>query len=442
MLGSGIGLGLTAALGAASLHGGLALRRHRAANNRMGAIGHSWVAQTFSSGALSLSGMLTHARQQSFGALDFNTATIRGHSGQTSTQLLDAANGYAQLDADIDALIDFDVGVVFLAVSRNDPAHSMARSATLANTQAIIARVQSRMLSELGHKPLILLMDGSPGSTHQSALLAIAQDARTLHDPVRGICVVGIYDVLADGPDSLTPKSGVLSDGLHVNPTGAYEAGAALYAAAEGAVPAVDLSNVPGLLFGGAFSGTGGSIVSGSVVPTGQVPSGWTLHVISSSTGSLVSSVVNQGGHTWWQISATALAAATIWLYDNTNRVGLVTPGTDRMDQTILFEKDAGSSGLGKLALQLRRQSGGAYGYNGNPSQQAIDSNWAGSGTPHTLPAAAMAGMLRLPHVLVDGAGTLMGPRIEFSTPAAMSGNFTLRFALPQGRKYGGLLTD
>lgn len=431
-VGVGVGIGKAAGLG-----------RKRAQNNRVGAYGHSFVTQTYNTGLTHNAGIMDAFRQKSYGAIDYCTTTIRGHSGQTSTQLASTA----QMDTDITALAAKSVGLVVLILGANDAGAGISAATTLANTQFIINYIQTGLKAALGWDVPVLLVDGSPGSVNQAAFLAAAQVVRPLHNPARGIYVAPVYNALVDTFDSLTPSAGIFqTDNAHPSVIGASRAGTAMWPAIRQAMPAVDLLSASGLLFGGDFAGTGGTLSTTPVAATGVAPTDWIVQASTLAAGTVVCSLgIGTGGYNWWQIAATNIsngaASVTLALSSSANRIALVTPGTDYVELSMLYELDAGSSGLGRLHALAKRQSGGAYTFTAT-ANQASDANWQGSATTMILPPEATSGMLRVPHVLIDAAGTTLGFKIEISTPNNVPSTFTLRLAMPQFRKYTGLLLD
>jgi len=390
---------------------------------------------------MNLLGQMPHLRRVSNGRVDYNKASIRGYSGQTSTQIASTA----QLDTDIASIVPTDPGIVVLDLTRNDPANAISVATSRANIASIIAYLKEGLEAALGHRVIFVLCDSHPGSDYPSELLALAQDTRSFHSPATGVYVAQTYNAWVTAPDGLTLLPNVIvGDNVHPAPIGAHYLGGALWATVSALVPEFDIFAEPGVLFGGEYSGTGGTKTAGTVTATGNVSDGYSVQVTAAS-GTVACSLVSSGGHLWQQFDVTDLANGAsdclITLLSNANQIGLVTPGTDYIDATQMFEVDAGATNLGEISFGARRQSGTSYFFTGT-SITAKDSAWQGASTAFFMPTTAFSGLLRQAHGKVDVSGTLLGFRSEIRVPQSLTGSFTVRFALPQFRKYTGLMID
>lgn len=416
----------------------------RAANNRIGIFGNSFVAtDTYSAGSLRNFGFGPWVRQKSRGAIDFSRTVIGGNGGDRTDVLRDT-----YLDAFISACITKQVGAVVLMLGSNDPSGSYSTAISIANINDIINACIDEISAALGWRVIVILCDEQPRSAgygFASELLALSRAERLLHNPSRGVYVANTYNATADGFDGLTPVAGTNRDGTHYSIVGAELAGEAVWSRMRPLMPSVDLFSSPGLLFGGDFGGAGGTMTAwaGGTL-TGSAPTGYTL-VVTGTAGTVNSTLIeDDDGVHWWDLAWSGLtngaSAASISFYGSANQIAAVVPGTDYMDSIIAYELDAGASNFGHMRMVCRRQSGNMK--MTGTATDAADAQWVGSISTLPFPDKELFGILRLPHSIVAADATLLAQRVYLETLASQTSTGRVRFALPQFRKYTGLLLD
>lgn len=394
-----------------------------AGNSKGYALGDSRVLD--SARALTYTNVGPHAWARSLlkGQLTLELANINGVGGARTDMIL--ANQFP-------AALASDAKTLMLLAGTNDTrSGTTPLAASIANLNAMIDQWTGSAADRI-----VIVADESPWDAtstttgDQAQLIAIRNHIRSRHSPKDGVYVWPLWNAATGGSDAFAP----LADTYRTDPDGG-RLHWAIPGAARGGQALANL--LAPLLPANAFF-TRPVTAGGDFVPSGLLPVGWAVGVVSGITTRMEVAE----GLNWLVIEiappvdggfAGVLGTFSINVTATAIPAGFVA-GTTNVQSSIRYKVDQGSKNIRVIALQMNRQSGTALKVSG--SNNAADIAHMGSAYDANLAIPsdlAIDGVLHAPVGLFDATATQLRPwfiNITSRTSLPMSG--TLRFALPQ----------
>ncbi len=201
-------------------------------------------------------------------------------------------------------------------------------SITMSNVAQVAAQNAINAVTaalQAGKRVILVSEPGSSGftSAQVAAVAEVNQRLAEFTENTPGVLLWDIRPVIWDSTTSSTAivfKSGYSFDGTHLNSKGGYFAGKALATFLAPIVPAyqawkaVDYQAGPNQLVSNAiFSTVTGGTHDGSGTVTGNIPSGWNVRPLSSTTSVAVSSSADSDAGNDVTLTITASAVDTIY---------------------------------------------------------------------------------------------------------------------------------
>ncbi|NRF09385.1 SGNH/GDSL hydrolase family protein [Agrobacterium pusense] len=315
--------------------------------------GDSRVDQCMDGATTNVVGWLYWLTMLSSDRIDFSSATDEGTGGQTTTQIL----------AGIAPVLASSASIVIALMSTNDRTQGMTAAASIGN----MADYQAQVLA--AGKRLIWVAETPRGDLQDDALVLTGaqlgyhlrvREWLLAQASVPGVAVADPWMHMVDPADTQArARQGVLKDGIHESPTGAYLIARAIAAILEqwlaprqslptSVADLFSADNPAGsLVSNGMMAGTGGTAGANT---TGDVATGWT---VSATTGitAVCSKVTDADGHVWQEIVVSGTAAQR-------QCVAMTIPVTlpdagDILSAVARIEVEDGHSGLNGLPLTL-----------------------------------------------------------------------------------------
>lgn len=371
-------------------------------------------------------GILPMLEAMSLGRLRYDHANNKGVAGQTSTQVL------ARYGTDVTAnLSRFDV--LYVAAGRNDPDATLADgNTTVANLSAIctMARAQRKVvLLEIPNPPrsFAIVTDAQ-----RRVRAYVNEKMRAYARATQGVTFCDYYRDWVDASLSTgAPASGISSDGLHPDITGALYAARRLVDQVGFAFPYPARSQAQGDWYD-ATTNTAGNILAAisntaqllqgtagtaSAPVTGNVATSWTCSRYSGTGTEVVcskdaaSSGYDSVGGDKQVITISTLSGSFLGAFRNAN----ITPAAALIGQYVEGQIELDLSalvGCTGMALYL-------YHWNGTASKYAIALN-NGSGGVIAYPNGRY--LFRTPPMLLEPSASQLRIELTFQFNAGGSG--------------------
>ncbi|MEW9874049.1 SGNH/GDSL hydrolase family protein [Arthrobacter sp. HS15c] len=234
----------------------------------------------------------------------------------------------------------------------------------------------------------------------------------------RGVYVVDAWQLLVD-PTNGGFRSGVASDGVHLNGIGSQRVGAAIANIINTYSPPVDILGwgedveLQAVMTNPNMTGTTGTL-SNSI--TGQAATSWTCQ---SLTGAAITAVASKVARTdflpgeWQQVSVSAGEGCSI--QQNLNFAG-ITPGTTYIDAMCEFQTDVDWANTTSFHMTIAFLDNAFAGVGAS-----TDLQWVAGDTYDLVNTRPGSGVFRIPRVLVPAAAT------KATVSVQMKGQGTLR---------------
>jgi len=282
--------------------------------------------------------------------------------------------------------------------------NDVASSATAATIQSRLTQYMDKCAA-IGARLVICTIPPRNALTtaQRNVMSAVNRWIREQGQVRRGVYVVDAWQLLVD-PANGGLRTGVASDGIHMNGLGAQRVGAAIANVINAVTPPVDVlgwgedTELQAVMTNPNLTGTTGTL--GNSV-TGSVATGWT---VGSITGAAVTAVASKVARTdflpgeWQQVSISAGEGAV--LSQNLIFANL-TPGTSYLDAMCEFQTDADWANITQFYMTVAFLDNSFSGVGGS-----TDLQWVSGDTYDVVNTRPASGVFRVPRVLVPAAAT------------------------------------
>lgn len=282
--------------------------------------------------------------------------------------------------------------------------NDVASSATAATIQGRLTQYMDKCAA-IGARLVICTIPPRNALTvaQRNVMSAVNRWIREQGQVRRGVYVVDAWQLLVD-PANGGLRTGVGSDGIHMNGTGAQRIGAAIANVINSLTPPVDVLgwgedlDVQAVIANPVLAGTTGTLSNGI---TGSVATSWSA---GSITGAAVTAVASKVARTdnlpgeWQQISISAGEGAVL----SQNLIfGNLTAGTSYLDAMCEFQTDSDWANITQFYMTLSFLDNAFQGVGG-----ATDLQWIAGDPYDVVNTRPASGVFRIPRVLVPAAAT------------------------------------
>lgn len=226
----------------------------------------------------------------------------------------------------------------------------------------------------------------------------------------RGVYVVDAWQLLVD-PANGGLRTGISSDGIHMNGTGAQRVAAAIANIINAHAPVVDYlgwgedPDLQAVMTNPNLTGTTGTLNN---TITGSVATGWK---VGSITGAAVTATASKVARTdflpgeWQQLSITAGEGAQLQqdlIFSN------LTPGTSYLDAMCEFQTDTDWANITQFYMSIAFLDNAFSGVG-----SSTDLQWVAGDPYDTINTRPTSGVFRIPRVLVPATATKANVTIQ-----------------------------
>jgi lysophospholipase L1-like esterase len=293
-------------------------------------------------------------------------------------------------------------------------------------SNASVATIQSRLTQYLdkcaaiGARVIICTIPprNALNTAQRNVMSAVNRWIREQGQVRRGVYIVDAWQLLVD-PANGGLRTGVASDGIHMNGLGAQRVGQAIANVVNSLTPPVDVlgwgedTDLQAVMVNPNLTGTTGTLNNGI---TGSVATSWK---VGSITGAAVTATASKVARTdfmpgeWQQISITTGEGAQLQqdlIFAN------MVAGTTYLDAMCEFQTDADWANITQFYMSISFLDAGFAGVGGS-----TDLQWVAGDTYDTVNTRPASGVFRVPRVLVPAAAT------KATIPIQLKGQGTFR---------------